>query len=229
MNSEMVQDLYNLCKALTNSGKIIVCSLANGSEKSYPAIFNNVIGVRGFILEDHNSFWYNKEEKIQCIMDNNPYMSCDLNNSYGLFGKCNSQAAAKLTGKIAKILSLNTDITFDELQAELELHATKNKWSKEDFNVSKRFPSYKKYLYKIDNKYFIQTKNILKRVLNIDSDDNKLDEYDLFHKDIGLNYKNCFELIKELEKNFKIKFQYTNISRYDFASIYTLTDLVKKN
>lgn len=229
MNSEMVQDLYNICDTLTKVGKIIVCSLANGFEKSYPAVFDNVIGVRGFILEHENSFWYNKNQKIQCIMDNNPYISCTLNNSYRLFGKCNSQAAAKFTGKIAKILSIHPDISLDQLQEKLELLATKNKWSNEDFKASKRYPNYKKHLYKRDNPHLIETANIVKNILKIDDNDNRLYKYDLFHKDIGLNYDNCFEVIKGLEKSFSTNFEYTGISRYDFASIYTLTELVEKN
>src|SRR5690606_30239941 len=44
ITNEMIQDLYEICDELYQQGKIIVCSLANGFEESYPAVFNNVIG-----------------------------------------------------------------------------------------------------------------------------------------------------------------------------------------
>ena len=52
VKSEMVGDLYKICEELNKKGKILVCSLANGFNESYPAVFDNVIGVKGFILGD---------------------------------------------------------------------------------------------------------------------------------------------------------------------------------
>ncbi|MBS1279588.1 S8 family serine peptidase [Clostridioides difficile] len=144
MNSNEVDDLYKICEELHKKGKIIVSSVANGYEETYPAIFDNVIGVKGFILEDENTYWFNKNEKVQCIADDNPYLRCHINNSYKLFGKCNSQAAAKVTGIIANILSENPNIKFEELNEKLEICATRNFWTKEDLLKSKRFPIYKK-------------------------------------------------------------------------------------
>ncbi|KIE44923.1 subtilase family protein [Clostridium argentinense CDC 2741] len=229
IESEMVQDLYKICSELKKQGKIIVCSLANGFEESYPAIFDNVIGVKGFILEDENTFWYNRDFRIQCIIDNNSYINCDINNSYKLFGKCNSQSAAKLTGKIANILLKEPDITFELLEEKLEFLARRNKWDKKELLASKRYPDYKEGLYKRDNSILIDTANIVKEVLNIDKNDNRLYEYSLLSNKVGLNYDNCFKVIKKLEENFDIKFDYMNISRYDFVSINVLTHLVEKN
>lgn len=229
MNGEMIQDLYNICNELNSKGKIIVCSLANGFEESYPSIFNNVIGVKGFILEDENSFWYNKNEKIQCIVDNNSYLTCDIHNSYKLFGKSNSQAAAKLTGKIARILSTNPNISLEDLHGKLELEAIKNNWSDKDLQASKRYPDFKEELYERDNKHLIEIMNIVRSVLYIDKQDNQLYEYGLFSKSVGLNNDKCFDVIKLIEEKFNISLDYMNISRYDFTSIYTLTELVEKN
>ncbi|MCT4507718.1 MAG: S8 family serine peptidase [Tepidibacter sp.] len=229
IESEMVEDLYRICNELIKNGKIIVSSLANGFEESYPAMFDNVIGVKGFILEDENSFWYNKDYNIQCVIDNNPYLSCDINNSYKLFGKCNSQASAKLTGKIANILSKKPYITFEVLQEELELFAKNNNWTNDDLLASKRYPNYKEKMYINDSDIFIGTVNAVKQVLGIDIYQNQLYKYSLFNSNVGLNYDNCFKLIKKIEEKFDIQFDYMNISRYDFVSIDTLIELVKKN
>lgn len=229
MNCEMVQDLYEICNELNRKEKIIVCSLANGFEESYPAIFDNVIGVKGFILEDEKSFWYNKNEKIQCIMDNNPYLTCDIGNSYKLFGKSNSQVAAKLTGKIAKILAINPKISLDELHEKLEFEALKNKWINQDLLTSKRYPDYKKDLYKRDNKNLTEIIHLVKSFLDIDKEDKEIEEYGLFSTHIGLSYDNCFKLLKLMEEKFNFNLEYMNISRYDFWSVYTLTDIVENN
>ncbi|MCR1954633.1 S8 family serine peptidase [Clostridioides mangenotii] len=229
MESNLVQDLYNVCEELIKQGKFIICSVANGFEFSYPAKFDNVIGVKGFILEDENSFWYNKDYDIQCIMDNNSYLRCDLNNSYKLFGKCNSQAAAKLTGKIAYIVSENNDIKLNDLNEILEKTARRNYWASKDLEASKRYPDFKEDEKNINKNILNEVGDILREVLNIDKENNEIYECSLFNRYIGLNSDNCFEVIEKLEKKFGISLEYMNISRYDFVSIYTLAELVEKN
>lgn len=226
IESEGVEDLKIICDKLTLQGKIIVCSLANGYEESFPAIFENVIGVKGFILEDENSFWYNKNKNIQCVMDNNPYMNCYINNSYRLFGKCNSQASAKLTGKVAKFLFEYGDMTFYEINNKLELLCRKSDWCNKDLIKSKRFPNFKDISFLDEYNILNEISKILVNFLGVKSCD--LYKYSLFNEVIGLNDVNCYELIKILEKKFKISLEYLNISRYDFLSIYTLTDLINK-
>lgn len=229
LNNEMTHDLYEICNELERNNKIIVCSLANGFEESYPAIFDNVIGVKGFILEDENSFWYNKHKKIQCIIDNNSYFYCDLNNSYKLFGKCNSQAAAKLTGKIARILSVDPDISIENLNQKLESLAKRNSWSKYNLKSSKRYPNLKNNIYKNDDKIFMTVTDIVIKILRLNKYDHKLNQYGLFNKHIGLNYDTCFDILKEIEEQLNIKIDYMSICRYDFMSIYTLTKLIEKS
>ncbi|CEN23292.1 serine protease [[Clostridium] sordellii] len=228
MKSEMVKDLYNICEDLTNKGKIIVCSLANGFNESYPAIFDNVIGVKGFTLEDEDFFWFNRDKKIQCVIDNNPYFQCHLNNTYNLFGKSNSQAAAKFTGKIARIMSESNNINFNNIYDTLEKLAQRTVWEEQDLDTSKRYPNFKQDLYKRDNPILIKTAQSVTKVLQIE-EEISLYNYSLFNKHLGLTYDKCFELLKDLENIFKFKFKYLEISRDDFLSIYTLTELVEKN
>lgn len=229
MESEKVKDLYKICEELSNQNKIIVCSVANGFEWSYPAKFKNVIGVKGFILEDENTFWYNKDFDIQCIMDNNSYLRCDLNNSYRLFGKCNSQAAAKVTGKIANIIYENANLKLGDLNEKLEELAMRNQWTSNDLKESKRFPQIKKNNKKSNDEILKNVEKILENILNLDIKHNELYEFSLFNRYIGLNSANCFKVIKKLEEIFCINLDYMNISRYDFVSIYTLADLVERN
>lgn len=226
LNSSLINDLQILCEKLINRNKIIICSLANGYERSYPAIFNKVIGVKGFILENENSFWYNRNKNIQCVIDNNPYFYCDINNSYQMFGKCNSQAAAKLTGIVAGILYKEPDIKIEELNIKLEFLAGRNEWRDCDLIKSKRYPE---FYCDINNKEIVDfVIEILKQVLGKNFKNNEFLNHSLFDKDIGLKYSDCFNVIKKLENIFQIDFDYMSISRYDFYSIYTLSNLVQK-
>ncbi|MCC0763553.1 hypothetical protein IR151_11145 [Clostridioides sp. ES-S-0006-03] len=82
--------------------RVKVAILDTGIDIKHDYLKENIIGEMSFILKD--SFWYNKDYDIQCVIDNNSYLSCSLNNSYQLFGKSNSQATARLTGKTAKVM-----------------------------------------------------------------------------------------------------------------------------
>lgn len=209
-------------------GKIIVCSLANDFDLSYPAMFNNVIGVRGFTLDGDDSFWYNKKYDVQCVMDSNSYISCDINNSYRLPPKCNSYLSAKLTGKIAKILSEKPGITISDLNDKLESLATRNHWNSCDFDECSRIVNFKLDLYDKENALLMKVADVVRDCLDIEDNNEKLFKGSLFNKEIGLVYDNCFNLLKKLEYRFDIKFNYMDISKYDLVSIYTLTELVER-
>lgn len=224
---ESVKGLFEVCYELFRKGKIIVCSLSNEFDLSYPAMFNNVIGVRGFTLDVDDSFWYNKKYDVQCVMDSNSYISCDINNSYRLPPKCNSYVAAKFTGKIAKILSENPDITISDLNYKLELLAIKNNWDSFDLDEYSRIPNFKLDLYDKENVLLMKVADVVRDCLNIKVDNEKLFQCSLFNKEIGLVYDNCFSLLQKLERVFNIKFNYMDISKYDLVSIYTLTELVE--
>lgn len=224
---ESVKGLFEVCYELFRKGKIIVCSLSNEFDLSYPAMFNNVIGVRGFTLDVDDSFWYNKKYDVQCVMDSNSYISCDINNSYRLPPKCNSYVAAKFTGKIAKILSENPDITIYDLNDKLELLAIKNNWDSFDFDEYSRIPNFKLDLYGKEDALLMEVADVVRDCLNIKVDNEKLFQCSLFNKEIGLVYDNCFNLLQKLERVFNIKFNYMDISKYDLVSIYTLTELVE--
>lgn len=224
---ESVKGLFEVCYELFRKGKIIVCSLSNDFDLSYPAMFNNVIGVRGFTLDVDDSFWYNKKYDVQCVMDSNSYISCDINNSYRLPSKCNSYVAAKFTGKIAKILSENPGIAISDLDDKLELLATKNHWDSFDFDEYSRIPNFKLDLYDKENTLLIKVADVVRDCLSIKFDNEKLFQCSLFNKEIGLVYDNCFNLLQKLEQVFNIKFNYMDISKYDLVSIYTLTELVE--
>lgn len=54
-------------------------------------------------------------------------------------------------------------------------------------------------------------------------------EHNLFDSHVGLTYSTAFGLLQKIEKELGIKIlNYTDISRYDFYSVYTLVALAEK-
>lgn len=219
--------LRKLCMELERQGKILICTLANGVSKSYPANYQSVIGVKGFILEDEKSFWFNRKKHIQAVVDNNPYLLRNEQQQYQLFGKCNSFSTAKFSGIVSKIMQKNDIGDKHEIEDILEKNSRRNKWCKKHFIASKRFPEFKP---RNDYNYMLVHRIawLIMEYLHLNGTD-VLYEHSLFDSHIGLNYTNAFGLLQKIEQEINIKIiDYTKISRYDFYSVYTLVSLVEK-
>ncbi|MDU4854158.1 MAG: serine protease, partial [Clostridioides difficile] len=87
---------------------------------------------------------------------------------------------------------------------------------------------YKKNMYKMDKYIFEKTYNIVKDFINKEIFYYERYDFRLFNQYNGIEYDECFRIIEKLESEFNLKFNYMNISRYDFVSINTLADLVKR-
>lgn len=226
LDKTCTKSLKRICDELEKGDKILVCSLANGYRKSYPAFFKSVIGVKGLILEDENSYWFNKNKKIQAIVDDNKYIHCDLNNSYSIFGGSNSYAAAKMTGIIANIMLENPHIHKKEIYEKLKEGARRKRWCRFNLKARRRFPEFKnEYVMKYEN-IINKLENSLVEFFNI-KDPSILYKLNLYDKQIGVNRINCYDILKKLEKDFDIKFEdYTEVCIDDFFSFYTLAELI---
>lgn len=86
--------------------------MSNEGNVSYPAVYDNVIGVRAGILEKERGFWFHEGEPIQCIMDCVTPVVAVPQNKYIMIPSCNSIAAARLTGIVGKLLWEKRPIRF---------------------------------------------------------------------------------------------------------------------
>ena len=219
-----VGEVHGRIKELADQGKILVCSLTNGRAASYPAVYPEVLGVQGSILESDSVFWYDGEKSIQCIADSNPYLHAYPGGTYQLFGKNNSFASAKMTGIIASILEEEPQLTLEELKKRLSSRAIRNRWKEEDLSVSQRFPV--KNEEPLPEKIARKTERIVKEFLEILRSED-LEEKILFSKSMGLTGKNCFSLIKRLEEELDCNMKdYTRISRYDLCFLSNIAGLM---
>ncbi len=95
---EHYAELQKVCHELMLEGKIIISSKMNfGSNSSYPAILDSVIGIEGGIFCNTGIIWFNKNRPIQCVADSSPSIIRTGENEY-IIGKRNSKATAVVTG-----------------------------------------------------------------------------------------------------------------------------------
>lgn len=186
-NDHYVGEIKDICHALYNEGKIMVCSVANELDNSNPAQFTNIIGVRGKMFKTPEEYWYNSANDIQCIADMTRMLTSDLNGTYRLFGKCNSKATALFTGRVARIMADKPDISFAELEEILEEKAVRKEWNdtclKKDEPLSEVFDKEK---YARNNEIVTQITNIIKETFVIQEDiSDFLKVHSLFHPFIG--------------------------------------------
>ena len=52
--------------------------------------------MQGAILDTVDAIWFNPYRRIQGVVDSTPYLHCNIENTYSMFGKSNSYAAARL-------------------------------------------------------------------------------------------------------------------------------------
>lgn len=224
VDSANISAIKSQCRRIDDD-KTIVCALGNHMTRSYPASMKCNIGVRGSILDNIDDIWFNRHKTIQCVLDSTPYLHADCKNGYGMFGKCNSYAAARLTGIIAKIMNDNSCLGKKEILQELENRAKRKHWSRINIYKSRRLPEINRYL--VNNQLEQDVANYMKVYLRKDK---PLENMLLLSQSGGLQYTQCFELLESLQKEFDFYISdYTSISREDFYSVNSITHLIQKS
>lgn len=224
IDSANISVIKSQCRKI-NDNKIIVSALGNHMTKSYPASMKCNIGVRGSILDNIDDMWFNKRKIIQCVLDSTPYLHADCKNEYSMFGKCNSYAAARLTGIIAKIMSDNIYLERSEILRELENRANRKYWSMLNICKSRRLPEINRYL--VNSQLEQEVGNYMKLYLHKDE---PLGNMLLLSQSGGLQYIQCFELLKSLQRDFHFHIRdYTSISREDFYSVNSIAHLIQRS
>lgn len=215
--------IKSLCDYYYEKDVAIICSFSNKKNRSYPANFKSVIGVRGFILENEKTIWERNFGR-EIMVDYNPYLYMGLDGKYILYGKSNSYACAKMTGIIARKMTELKCCSMKVIKKCIIENAERHNWiSHIHLRRSKRFPEFRGISSYIDE-------NILKILMSILEIDEKevFYEHSLYDARIGLKYEDCGELLKKIGDFYQIKnIKYESISRYDFYSIYTISDLIR--
>lgn len=222
-----IKELESICDRLWKKNKLVVASLGNGQKRGYPAILKNCIGVQGSILKTMDSIWFCSYKKIQCVVDNTPFLHCNKEGNYSMFGKCNSYSAAKLSGIIASVANHRNMFDVEEIMTELTDMSERKYWSGLELRKSKRFPDIMRYKDIVDEDLTKEVEEMVKEYFHFEKNFS-LSQAFLFSREIGLTYECCYKLLKVFEQKFKfIVDDYTNVSREDFYSIYSIARMIQ--
>lgn len=228
-NNLVDKKLYQICQKLSGQNITIVASLANRCDESYPAIFDNVIGVQWGILEEENSFWFNTHKSIQCVMDCVASVVAVPSNEYNMIFPCNSIASAKLTGIISKMLWNKhiSKINFTSLCNWMQEKAIRNIWDEENLYGRFRAPE-KGNWFIADNdpilkKTYITVCKYFRKQLFY----NRICDIELLTNKGLLRMEKVIPFLKFIEENMNIKMNYLKINRYHLVTIGTLAKYIK--
>lgn len=220
--------LKRICKRLHEQGKILIAAVENGKKRSIPAIYNTVIAVEGRKLKQNFDFMFSSNKKINCVIRSEPHLYYLKKDEYVMYGDCNSYAAAKLSGKIARILleqSIDDDSKINKiLRKESKLFI----WTDSLLSLFKEYPSFRNdnIVYdpvKLDElatyvSAFFSVKNI-----------SDIYTYSLYSSKISQKKEFVYRLIRFLEEKYGFTCEnYSILERKDFISIYSVYKFLKE-
>lgn len=116
--------LYRACEDARRRGTIVVASAHNFAGWSFPAIFENTIGVRTGRFESPYTYSYHPGEALECAADG------VVRRARGLGGDTvtlsgSSFAAPIITAFVAHILARTPGATLEQVRAVLQQHAAR--------------------------------------------------------------------------------------------------------
>lgn len=220
IKSSALIELDRLCKDLKGQNKILFSSVRNNSTRSYPAILNSVIGVRGAFFTDKNEYWFNANEDVQCVSDCSPVV-VDRNVKNFLFFGGNSRACVNMASKMLDLLErYPAEIETYQL---LDSHKRRGVWcdddiKKTDIGVQKKVTAY-------DEDAYYQILGILEQINPGCKKDIAWDQ-DLFSTNI-ITTSQLSQVLENLEKSFLINIKDKSLEITSLSSISSIYSLVK--
>ncbi|MBQ3545466.1 MAG: DUF1611 domain-containing protein, partial [Lachnospiraceae bacterium] len=133
-----IQELYDVCSKLTSEGTIIVSAFDNAGSISYPAAFNNVIGVVNrnscHKVDDFEYF----EDQVVNVGAKGSLQRLAWDNPQSVFLSGNSFACAHTTAKIAEMMFFSRKkLTKEQLLNNFKKISIKNNDSLNVFSMQK--------------------------------------------------------------------------------------------
>ena len=135
--------LKKICKRLNDQGKILIAAVENGSKKSIPAIYSTVIAVEGRKLKQNFDFMFSSNKRINCVIRSEPHLYYQKKDDYVMYGDCNSFAAAKLSGKLARILRKQPSNDNSKVKKLLRKESKLFVWTVPLLNLFKEYPVFR--------------------------------------------------------------------------------------
>lgn len=123
IDNAYIEKMNSLINELYSKGVILIASAHNKYDVSYPAVLENVIGVKGARLYT-NKIYYNKSASIECIADSS-LVYCNYNTKNSIFKTFGgtSKAAAIVAACISQLEKSNLTIENREITLNLKFGA----------------------------------------------------------------------------------------------------------
>lgn len=196
VRNELVEKFQEVINELSKQKKIIISSLYNKKNISFPACLNNVIGVKGKQFKE-DVWYYNKDKKIQCVTDSSFVLLRGNACRFSLLDG-NSKATALFTIIILKMFEnggLDKNISFNELNIKLNdiSDLKQNCMERKEYGLSSYKNEYSMFINCVKqalNQEFIDVKNPAWRYFDTMDDIENMERY--IDKYININ---CNDLI----------------------------------
>ena len=210
------EQLQKACERLHSKGVVMVSSLANHAKSSYPAVFNNVLGVRGKIFLGERDYIYCPDQSIQCIASSVPVLVNDLDGKYTFFGG-NSKATAIITGILAELLCRDKKKTDINSLFAAHSESLKNKNLDIPLDIGKKI-TLSEELYK--EAEFKRLVNIVRNCLNIpECNVQLLYENSLLNPIFNASKRDLGSIISAIESEWRISFNREKITLLNIETI----------
>lgn len=224
-HNDFREKLQKKCDILHARGVVLVSSLANHAQSSYPAIFSSVLGVRGELFLGERDYIYSPHQSIQCIASSVPVLVDDIDGKYSFFGG-NSKATAIVTGILGELLSRNNKKKDINTLIATNSDCIKNKNLDISLDIDKKI-NLPEALYKEAG--FKKLINIVKNCLDIsENDENLLFENSLLNPIFHATKKDLGSIISAIESEWKISFNKENITLLNIETIDKLYSLITR-
>lgn len=220
-----IGNVKKICSALRRQGKIVISSVRNRTLKSEPAIFKDVIGVRGKIFDAKEKYWFNPFKRVQMITDMTPVFTDRTLGKYFVFSG-NSKATAVASGIIGNIFLGNESLDSINLVNKLSSGADRAWWRISEINSSPQELILTDAKLKVCCSDLEDVKRLIKSLScmdleNINNDDN------LYEK--GIIFPLFIEnLIEKINIELGVKMSLINTSPSDFITINNLAYAIRR-
>lgn len=221
---EISQSMYRLKK----QGKIIVSSVCNGKDISFPAEDGSCIGVRGKNFID-NVYCYNQKKQIQVLTNLSPEWAMGMKQNWNWFGG-NSKAAAYISAVFGSILaetpsfetleeieeqfyrSSRKEAEMDQLEKKANLYLETNKQGKFDWNNSR------------EKVIFLRIKSILGKYVS----ESDITINSVFWKESAFEIMDTHGLLQEIEQQLSIVIPMQSVKIENFINVKSLVWFINK-
>lgn len=220
--------LTKMCRKLYSQNKILVSSIANGQHASYPACCHSVIGVRGMRLCDDVQFLFVPDRRVNCIVNDLPYLHYKGGGKYALYGGHNSYAAARATGIIARILLQNASLSVKEQMEVIRKQSQLYLWNQPILKRYRGYPVFRDDSIHYEQQFLAELTGHVASFFSLRQPE-LLYDYSLFSSKVGgRTTEFTFLLTKYLENIYgKFTNDYCSLSRNNFISVYQLYQTIR--